>query len=130
VQREDPTLFSSDLLRTEALRAARRYSVEAHRLARRRLAALTLLSLTADISERAGDLDPAILGSLDALHLASALSLAEELEGILTHLRRAAGRGGWPAWSRSRGAHWRVRASETRVLSIVPAERRHRKRQG
>jgi predicted nucleic acid-binding protein len=88
VQREDPMLFSSDLLRTEALRAARRYSVEAHRLARRRLEALTLLSLTADISERAGDLDPAILRSLDALHLASALSLADELEGIVTYDER------------------------------------------
>ena len=54
----------------------------------RRLDALTLLSLTADISERAADLDPAILGSLDALHLASALSLAEELEGILTYDER------------------------------------------
>jgi predicted nucleic acid-binding protein len=62
--------------------------VEAHRLARRRLEALTLLSLTADISERAGDLDPAILRSLDALHLASALSLADELEGIVTYDER------------------------------------------
>jgi hypothetical protein len=59
--------------------------VEAHRLARRRLEALTLLSLTADICERAGDLDSAILRSLDALHLASALSLADELEGIVTY---------------------------------------------
>jgi uncharacterized protein len=88
VQQEDPTLFSSDLLRTEALRAARRYSVEAHRLARRRLEALTFLSLTTDICERAADLDPAILRSLDALHLASALSVAEELEGIVTYDER------------------------------------------
>jgi uncharacterized protein len=88
VQQEDPTLFSSDLLRTEALSAARRYSVEAHRLARRRLEALTFLSLTTDICERAADLDPAILRSLDALHLASALSVAEELEGIVTYDER------------------------------------------
>ena len=88
VQQEDPTLFSSDLLRTEALSAARRYSVEAHRLAQRRLEALTFLSLTTDICERAADLDPAILRSLDALHLASALSIAEELEGIVTYDER------------------------------------------
>jgi predicted nucleic acid-binding protein len=88
VQQEDPTLFSSDLLRTKALSAARRYSVEAHRLARRRLEALTFLSLTTDICERAADLDPAILRSLDALHLASALSVAEELEGIVTYDER------------------------------------------
>jgi predicted nucleic acid-binding protein len=88
IQREDPTLFSSDLLPTEALRAARRYSVEAHRLARQRLEALTLLSLTADVCERAGDLDPAILRSLDALHLASALSVADELQGIVTYDER------------------------------------------
>jgi uncharacterized protein len=47
VQRKDPTLFSSDLLRTEAFRAARRYSAGADRSARRRLEALTLLSVTA-----------------------------------------------------------------------------------
>jgi hypothetical protein len=74
VQRKDPTLFSSDLLRTEAFRAARRYSAGADRSARRRLEALTLLSVTADVCGRAGDLDPAILGSFDALHFASVLS--------------------------------------------------------
>jgi hypothetical protein len=61
--------------------------VDAHRLARPRLEALTLLSLTADICERAGDLDPVIVRSLDSLHLASALSLADELEGIVTYER-------------------------------------------
>jgi hypothetical protein len=50
-----------------------------------------------------GTLDRAILRSIDALHLASALSLADELEGIVTYDGRLV-RGGWPAWSRSRRA--------------------------
>jgi hypothetical protein len=47
----------------------------------------------------------------------SARSWTRELEGIV--LPRAAGRGGWPARSRSRGAQRGVRASEARGC-IVP----------
>ena len=64
-------------------------------------------------------LDPAILRSLDALHLASALSLADELEGIVTYDERldvAAGLHGVAVVAPSGG----VRASETGGLSIVP----------
>ena len=62
-------------------------------MARRRLEALTLLSLTADICERAGIWIRSFVRSLDSLLLASALSLADELEGIVTdeRLRVAAG---------------------------------------
>lgn len=97
----DVHLFSSDLLRTEALRAARRYSSEALLLARVRLDAVALLSISREICERAAELDPGILRSLDALHLATALSLADELEGIL---RRTAGRSRGPARRRCGGA--------------------------
>jgi predicted nucleic acid-binding protein len=85
---KDRRLFSSDLLRTEALRTARRHSAEALALARARLDGVTLLSLTADVCARAAELDPAILRSLDALHLATALTLADELEGIVTYDER------------------------------------------
>lgn len=84
------SLFSSDLLRIEALRTARRHSLDALRLARLRLDAVTLLAVTVDVCERAAELDPAILRSLDALHLASALTAADELEAIVTYDHRLA----------------------------------------
>lgn len=93
--RSRPELFSSDLLRTEALRTARRHSPQAATAARRALDALTLVKLTSEIFERAAELDPAILRTLDALHLSAALTLGDELEGIVTYDERlcdAAGR--------------------------------------
>ena len=90
IEATDVDLFSSDLLRTEALRAARRHSSDALALARLRLDAVTLLSITADVCERAAELDPAILHSLDALHLATALSLTDDLEGVITYDDRLA----------------------------------------
>lgn len=86
----DGQLFSSDLLYTEALRAARRHSTEALRQVRRRLDVLTMMRLTPDVCERAAELDPAILRSLDALHLAAALTIADELDGIATYDDRLA----------------------------------------
>lgn len=85
-----PQAFSCDLLRAEALRVARRHSPAALSEVRQRLDALVLLTLTPALCERAGDLDPAILGTLDALHLAAALSVGEELEGIVTYDDRLA----------------------------------------
>lgn len=81
----DESLFSSDLLRTEALRTARRYSPRAVLEARSRLDVITIISVTTDIFERAAELDQQVLRSLDALHLASALTLGDELEGIATY---------------------------------------------
>ena len=81
----DKVLVASDLVRTETLRAARRHSPEALTQARRALAALVTLGLTPEVCERAAELDPMILRSLDALHLASALQLADELEGVVTY---------------------------------------------
>ena len=78
-------LFSSDLLRTEVLRAARRLSNEALAEARTCLDALTIIRLDTLVFERAGELDPRILRSLDAIHLAAALSIDAELEGIATY---------------------------------------------
>lgn len=83
----DPDAFSTDLLRTEALRAARRHSPEALREARRRLDAVTLISLTSDLCERAAELDPSILRSL---HLAGALALGDDLEALITYDDRLA----------------------------------------
>jgi hypothetical protein len=84
----DPDVFATDLLRTEALRTARRHSPRALRATRQRLDGVTLLQLTTQLCERATELDPAILRSLDALHLAGALTIGDDLEGIVTYDER------------------------------------------
>lgn len=90
VAQHDGELFSSDLLTAEALRTARRHSTRALFEARRRLDVLTILRLGPDVFERAAELDPAILRTLDALHLAAALAAGDELEGIVTYDQRLA----------------------------------------
>ena len=83
-------LVASDLLRTEALRAARRHSPEALLRTRAALETVALVAVTADICERAAELDPSILRSLDALHLATALALGDDLEAVVTYDERLA----------------------------------------
>jgi len=75
-------LLSSALLVVEGRRAARRYGELAVRRARAGLTAVTLLPLDHRILEAAADLDPAELRSLDALHLATVLSLGEDIERL------------------------------------------------
>ncbi len=73
-------LLSSALLTVEGRRAARRYGELASERARAALAAITLVPLDQPILDAAAELDPAELRSLDALHLATALSLNQDLE--------------------------------------------------
>lgn len=80
----DGDLFSCDLLRTEALRAARRHSPTALLEARQRLDTLVILRQTTDLCERAAELDPGVLRSLDAIHLAAALTVTD-LDGVVTY---------------------------------------------
>lgn len=81
----DRVFVASDLLRTELVRATRRAAPEQIGQARLVLESVTLLTITPDLCERAADLEPATLRSLDALHLAAALALGDELEGIVTY---------------------------------------------
>jgi uncharacterized protein len=83
-------IVSSDLLRTELLRATRRAVPEAMLQARAVLDSIVMLALPAGVFERAGLLDPHVLRSLDALHLAAALELGDDLEGIVTYDDRLA----------------------------------------
>lgn len=73
-------LISSTLLAVEGRRAARRYGPLASIRANAALATITLLALDQPIIEIAGDLEPAELRSLDALHLATILSLGDDIE--------------------------------------------------
>jgi hypothetical protein len=81
----DDLLFSSDLLRTELLRATRRVAPEQMVQARAVLESLILLTLSTVVCERAALLEPEGLRSLDALHLAAALEVGDDLQGLLTY---------------------------------------------
>lgn len=76
-----PACVTSELARVEVVRAARRASREAtvEQRAEEVLAAVHLVKLDREILDRAARLEPATLRSLDAIHLASALSLGEDL---------------------------------------------------
>jgi len=87
--RED-LLFSSDLLRTELLRATRRVAPEQMVQARAVLESLILLTLSTAVCERAALLEPEGLRSLDALHLAAALEIGDDLHGLVTYDRTLA----------------------------------------
>lgn len=83
-------VVSSDLLRTELFRATRRAAPEHLRRARTVLDSITILALPAGVFERAGELEPPEMRSLDALHLAVALDLGDDLDGIVTYDERLA----------------------------------------
>lgn len=81
---------SCDLARTELVRAVRRAAPDRMVEARAVLDAVTLLEVAPDVFEQAGRLDPTIVRSLDAIHLASALTLGDDLEGLVTYDDRLA----------------------------------------
>lgn len=86
----DRVPVSSDLSRTELLRVVRRVSPDRAVQARAVLEAITLVGLTAGVCEEAGRLEPPELRSVDALHLAAALSLGDDLGGLVTYDERQA----------------------------------------
>lgn len=51
---------------------------------------MQLIELDAATARFAGELEPAALRSLDAIHLASALAVADELEAFITYDSRLA----------------------------------------
>lgn len=75
----------SDLHRTELLRAAGRAGGRAPARAERLLAESDVLRIDAGVFDRAGRLLPVDLRSLDALHLAAAMTLGPDLAGIVTY---------------------------------------------
>ena len=79
------SVVSSDLLRTELLRATLRGAPDEMPRAREVLDSVTIITLPTSLFERAAELEPTLLRSLDALHLAAALDLGDELDGIVTY---------------------------------------------
>jgi predicted nucleic acid-binding protein len=86
----DGTLMSCDLARTELLRAVRRAAPDRMVRARESLDCLVLLQVTTETFEAAALLDPSSLRTLDALHIAAALTLGDELDGIVAYDERLA----------------------------------------
>jgi len=83
-------LVSSTLLLVEGRRAAARYGALALGRARAALATITLLPIDDATLETAADLDPPDLRSLDAVHLAAALSLGHDLKRMYCYDARLA----------------------------------------
>jgi predicted nucleic acid-binding protein len=84
-----PPAGSSHLLLTEALRAARRLEIDRGAVLDV-LGGVTLIAPSASTFFVAGELAPAGLRSLDALHLAAALELGPDLSGLVTYDLRLA----------------------------------------
>lgn len=82
-------LVASELVRTELLRAVRRRAPDRLPAARLLLDAVHVAEVTTADLARAGVLDPVELRTLDAVHLAVALSLAP-LDAIVTYDDRLA----------------------------------------
>jgi predicted nucleic acid-binding protein len=80
-----PYLLASEIVAVECHRAALRIGGAAPTLAANRLAAVGLLELTPEIRRRAEQAGPAELRALDAIHLATTLSVADQIGALLTY---------------------------------------------
>jgi predicted nucleic acid-binding protein len=82
-----PVRVSSELARTEVLRALRRAGakVAQFRRGQRALERLGLIPIDTRVLTAAALLKPVLMRSLDAIHLATALSLGSELAGIVSY---------------------------------------------
>ncbi len=80
----------SDLHRTELRRAAARAGGRAPARADRLLAESDVVRISAETFDRAGRMAPSRLRSLDALHLAAAMTLGPDLAGIVVYDERLA----------------------------------------
>ena len=78
-------LVACDLVRVETIRAIRMSDPGAVPRAQRALATLTLIRLDDAIYDLAARLDPVLLRSLDAIHLAAARGVGDDLAGVVTY---------------------------------------------
>ncbi len=76
---------SCNLARTELLRIMRDVAPDRVVMARLVLDSLVLTEVTADIFEAAGRLDTGVMNCRDAVHLAAALDLGDDLDSLVTY---------------------------------------------
>ena len=79
---------SSALIRTESLRAVRQLGPEALATVREGLRRLDVIGIDDRILDAAGILEAQVLRSLDAIHMATALAVGDDLEVIVTYDER------------------------------------------
>ena len=77
--------LSSTLLRTECLRAVRHLGPDALATVREGLRRVDLIGIDDRILDGAGMLEPGVLRTLDAIHLATAMAVGDDLEAIVTY---------------------------------------------
>lgn len=82
--------ISSALLGTEAIRACARYDTESATLAREWLEGVALLPVSDQVLDLAAYIEPLTLRSLDAIHLATALSVRDDVGVLFTYDERQA----------------------------------------
>lgn len=83
-----PTWVSSELVEIEVLRATRRHGEAVVEIARSRLESVVLLPIDRDVRRGAGEIDDPRLRTLDAIHLATALSLGARCGVMFAYDRR------------------------------------------
>ena len=84
----DVRLATSELSRTEVIRSVRPFGAESVAIGRALFRRLEFLSLDRPLFDTAAVLEPASLRSLDAIHLASAIALRDDLLTLVTYDRR------------------------------------------
>jgi predicted nucleic acid-binding protein len=91
--RSDPDTISSALARVEVMRAIMRAGASPDRAGRASglLDRIALVPIDAQVLAQAAVLEPSDLRSLDAIHLATALLLQQDIDGVLTYDARLAG---------------------------------------
>lgn len=82
--------MTCDLTRTEMLRAVRGVAPDTVVMARLVLDSVVLTEVTSAVFEAAGRLESEGLRSLDAVHLAAALDLGDDLDYMVTYDERLA----------------------------------------
>lgn len=80
--------FSSRLATTELRRAANRRELVIDTQLAQALAGLELIVVTEAVADRAGALGPVQLRTLDAVHLASAEAVVDEIDAFVTYDER------------------------------------------
>lgn len=83
-------VVTSELVKVEVIRACRRVSSDALPEARTLLAQLDLIPLTTAVVDGAAEVGEPMLRSLDAIHLASALTIRTDLSAFIAYDRRLA----------------------------------------
>jgi predicted nucleic acid-binding protein len=81
---------SSALIRAESMRAVRHLGPHALAAVREGLRRVDLIDIDDRILEAAGTLEPRIMRTLDAIHLATATTLGDDLDSIVTYDQRMA----------------------------------------